>query len=44
MFTMFEDKTDLKMTKKEKKELEEIKKEKVEEEEVDDDFDIDWEV
>ena len=46
MFTIFEDKNDLKMTEKEKKKLEEIKKENVkeEEEQVDDDFDIDWEV
>jgi len=43
MFTIFEDKNDLKMTEKEKKKLEEIKKENAEEE-VDDDFDIDWEV
>ena len=44
MFTIFDDKNDLKMTEKEKKKLEEIKKENAEEEEVDDDFDIDWEV
>ena len=44
MFTIFEDKNDLKMTEKEKKKLEEIKKENAEEEKVDDDFDIDWEV
>ena len=43
MFTIFEDKNDLKMTEKEKKKLEEIKKENAEEEEeeeeVDEDFD-----
>ena len=45
MFTIIEDKNDLKMTEKEKKELEEIKKEEEEEGEIDDvDFDIDWEV